>query len=76
MGTKRREFKSGFKAKVALEAIKESKTLAQLAVDFSLHPHQISQWKQTLLTSIEKVFEEEKAGRTSKADEKQAIERI
>ena len=41
----RRKFDSAFKAKVALEAIRERETLAGLAVKYDLHPNQISQWK-------------------------------
>jgi transposase-like protein len=71
MENKRRKFKPDFKAKVALEAVKERKTLAQLAQDFSLHPNQISQWKQTLVSQAQGLFEESKAG---KADEKAVFE--
>jgi transposase-like protein len=55
---KRRAFKAEFKAKVALEAAKEKKTLAQLAQQFELHPNQISQWKQTLVNRASELFSE------------------
>jgi transposase len=42
----RRNHAPGFKAKVALEAIKGDKTLAELAEYFDVHPNQISEWKQ------------------------------
>ena len=42
----RRKFDPSFKAKVALEALKERETLQQLALKYELHPNQISQWKQ------------------------------
>ena len=42
----RRKFEPSFKAKVALEALKERETLQQLALKYELHPNQISQWKQ------------------------------
>ncbi len=35
----------GFKAKVALAAIKDDRTLAQLAEQFDVHPNQITSWK-------------------------------
>jgi putative transposase len=41
----RRTHSPGFKAKVALAAIKGEKTLAELAKLFDVHPHQITAWK-------------------------------
>ncbi len=52
----RRKFSAGFKAKVAIEALKERKTLSELAAQYELHPNQISQWKQELLSRSEEVF--------------------
>jgi transposase-like protein len=45
-----------FKFKVALEAIKENKTLNELASEYGLHPSQISAWKQQLLSEGPSVF--------------------
>lgn len=39
---KRRSFSKEYKARVALEALKEHKTLGELATQFDLHPNQIS----------------------------------
>jgi len=56
MRRKRRNFAPGFKAKVAIEAIKEEKTLAELAQKYELHPNQISEWKKQLLEHADSVF--------------------
>ncbi len=40
---KRRQFTKEFKTRVALEALKEQQTLAELAARFDVHPNQISQ---------------------------------
>ena len=45
-----------FKFKVALEAAKGTKTLAELASQYGLHPGQISEWKQQLLQDGPSVF--------------------
>ncbi|PCH68548.1 MAG: hypothetical protein COC06_09400 [Bacteroidales bacterium] len=53
----RRKFSSSFKAKVAIEALKERETLAVLAEHFELHPNQISQWKQEFTENSSQIFE-------------------
>jgi len=56
MKRKRRKFSSKFKAKVALEAIKERQTLSELAERYELHPNQITTWKKDFLANAEEVF--------------------
>lgn len=58
MKKSRRKFDSVFKARVAIEALKERETLSELAVRFDLHPNQISQWKQEFLANSAVVFEQ------------------
>ena len=53
----RRNHAPGFKAKVALAAIKGDKTLAELAEHFDVHPNQIVDWKQQLQVSAADVFD-------------------
>ncbi len=52
----RKRHTAGFKAKVALEAAKEIKTLNELASQYGVHAAQISQWKKQLLEGINDVF--------------------
>jgi transposase-like protein len=54
-GTRRRHSAS-FKAKVALEAARQTRTVAELAKAYQLHPVQISQWKKQLLDGAESLF--------------------
>jgi len=43
----RKRYDSKFRAKVALEAVKAEKTLAELASEFGVHPNQIGRWLKT-----------------------------
>ena len=52
----RRNHGATFKAQVALAAVKGEKTLAELAEQFSIHPTQITEWKQRLLARASDVF--------------------
>jgi transposase-like protein len=61
----RRKFSADFKAKVALEAIKNQKTLAQLSQQFEVNPITISKWKAEFLENMAVIFERE----SSKAED-------
>ena len=67
MKKQRRNHSAAFKAKVALEAAKEEKTLAELSRQYGVHVKQISAWKQQLLNQVGEVFE-------SSADKKRDFE--
>ena len=55
----RRKFKSDFKAKVVMEALKERSTMEELARKYELHPNQITTWKKEFLSKAASVFEKE-----------------
>ena len=56
----RKKINSGLKAKVALEAFRGEKTLAQVASEYGIHPNQISKWKQKLLKRAGELFSKTK----------------
>ena len=53
----RRTHSPEFKAKVALAALREDKTLAQLCKQFELHPVQITEWRRQLLENASSAFD-------------------
>ena len=56
MAKKRQRRSAHFKFQVALEAIKEQKTLSQLASEYGVHPTQITQWKKQLVEGGSSIF--------------------
>jgi transposase-like protein len=71
MNGTRKRYPASFKARVALEAAKQTKTLAELSGRYQVHSVQISQWKKQLLDGIESLFRD---GRCRDHDESQAIQ--
>jgi len=56
----RQVYDEQFKAKVALEAIKGEKTIAEIASQYKVHPNQILGWKKHLLESVAGLFSRKK----------------
>jgi transposase len=53
----RRNHSAQFKAKVALATLRGDQTLAELALQFDVHPNQITQWKQQAVENLAATFE-------------------
>ena len=56
MMNKRKRYSGEFKAKVAVDALKEQKTLSELANQYQIHSVQISNWKKQLLDGSALIF--------------------
>ncbi len=52
----RRKFNASFKAKVAIDAIKEQSSLQELAAKYKIHPNQISSWKREFMDNADLAF--------------------
>ena len=53
---KRKQYPKEFKARVALEAIKEAKTIAELSSEYEIHSGMITKWKKQLQENICDIF--------------------
>ena len=72
MGKKRKTHSPQFKAKVALAAIQNDETTAQLASRFGIHPTMVSTWKRQMLEGAADIFD--KNNRSKKQAEAQKNE--
>jgi putative transposase len=71
MARKRKARSAEFKAKVALAALQERKTVAELAKQYGVHPTQIHKWKKQLLAGASELFRD---GRSTREAQDQAAE--
>ena len=52
----RKSYDSRLKVQVALEALKNQRTIAQIASEYGVHPNMVTQWKQRLLNELPDIF--------------------
>ncbi len=52
----RKRYDGSFKARVALEAIRGDRTVAEIAAVYGVHPNQMSKWKKQALDELPKIF--------------------
>ena len=68
----RRNHSAAFKARVALEAIRGEKTVAQIAAHHEVHPNQVTSWKTELLEKAASIF----GGEALVADSRERIREL
>ena len=72
MTKQRRRHSAQFKFQVAMDALKETKTIAQLSAQYGVHPNQISHWKKQLIDEGSTVFSKVNADQQRRQESIQA----
>ena len=70
---KRKKYSKEFKARVAMEAIKDEKTIAQISSEYEVHSNLIMQWKKRLKENASNIFIRKNE---QEPDNKQLIENL
>ena len=76
MKRSRRKFSASFKARVAMEALKERETLTELSRRFEVHANQITKWKQEFVENASAVFENGSTEQQVEADKQRLYAKI
>ena len=74
---KRKHFSASQKAQIALEILKEEKTVTQIASEYGVHPNVLYRWKKQALDNLPKLFEDEnKGGRDRQAEHERQVNEL
>ncbi len=73
---RKKRFDPEFKARVALEALQEKESLAQLGRRYGVHPVLVGQWKKQLLEKAATAFTTEAAGRDAEKVQDELLRKI
>lgn len=73
----RKHFTASQKAQIALEILKEEKTVNQLASEYGVHPNLLYRWKKQALENLPKLFEDENKGeRTRQVEHERQVNEL
>ena len=73
---KRKQYSAAFKAKVALEAIKEEKTVAEIASEYEIHPTLVSKWRREVEENLANLFEDGRKNEKAPIETEQLTEHL
>lgn len=73
MKRKRRKFSNDFKAKVAIEALRERETLSELSTRYEVHPNLIARWKREFLENAGKAFADTSIEKEDQGEKPEAL---
>ncbi len=73
---KRRRFTAERKAKIAVEALREQKTVAEIASTYECHPNQVAKWKKDALEGLPQVFSGKPSDRSEEKQTASLYEQI
>lgn len=65
-----------FKCKVAMEALKEDRTLNEIAKEYNIHPLQVGKWKKQLLEQAKEIFADKRKKESRIATEEELQKKI
>jgi putative transposase len=74
MPDRRKRFTGEFKSKLAIEAIKWQRTLAEIAGEYGVHPNQITQWKKHVMEELPEILSDKRQKRN--VDQEELISRL
>ena len=72
----RRNHSAAFKARVALEAIRGEKTVAEIAAHHEVHPNQVTSWKSQALENMAAIFDGSVVAEDGKEQSRELREKV
>ena len=73
----RRRFTAKHKSQIVLEILREEKTIAQIASEYSVHPTQLHRWKKQALDHFSELFQkDDKQERAKQAAHERQLEEL
>ncbi len=76
MTVKRNKRSAQIKTKIALEAIKQQKTVSEITAQYGVHATQVNAWKKQALEMIPEAFSGHAKRKRIKQEQKELIDRL